>query len=393
MANRRAWTVATALAFALLAGCKRAQNEYKAPPPPEVTVTQPQKQDVTDYLVYTGRTEGVEQIEIRARVEGFVEGIHFRAGQRVMPGDLLFSIDPRPFAARLAETKAELAGVEAELELTEVTLDRAKSAFEKQAVSEIELRQNVASRDKAAAAVALAKAKLDAAMLDVEFTKARSPIPGIVSRNYVDVGALVGKGEPTLLATVIANDKIYAYFDVSENDLLQIMRDKVQQGERRGDEPPRRRVLLTFTDGGDEVVEGVLDAIDNRIDSTTGTLRCRAVFENSGSIIIPGVFVRVKVEMWRRPAVMAPEIAIGADQAGRFVLVVSEDGTVQRRSVTLGELESGSLRRIEQGLNGDEWIVVNGVQRARPGSKVAPVRAPSAGAVAPDAPPNQAAAK
>lgn len=367
---RPAALVVLAFVIALtLPGCRRAKNEYHPPPPPTVTVALPVQREVSDELIFTGMTAGVEVNEVRARVQGFVDAIHFRPGTTVMPGDLLFTIDPRPFRAKLAEARAQLAGREAELKLAEVTLERARQAAERGAVSDIELRQSQAGSEQARAAVDLAKARVDAEMLQLEFTQVRALIAGQISRNFVDVGALVGAGGATLLATIVSDEKIYAYFDINERELQRLMREHPKDPDGSG----RRPVELALSEDEGFPHRGVFDSADNQVNPDTGTIRCRAVFENEGRRIVPGMFARVRVELGSRRALLMPNIALSLDQKGAFALVVNDEGVVARRDVVAGPLY-GRLRRIDSGLNPSDWIVVNGVQRARPGEKVAPER-------------------
>ncbi len=364
--------VSFAFAFAVAAGCGGDANVYAPPPPPEVTVAHPIEQEVTQRLDFTGTVRGYESVEIRARVEGFIDQIHFAPGGDVMPGDLLFTIDPRPFKATVDQRAAEVERSKSALDLAEVTLERITRAAERDAASDLEVRERKADRDAAKAELEFSKARHDAAMLDLTFTEVRAPIAGVISRNLVDVGALVGAGEPTLLTTIVSQDRVYAYFDLSEQDLLRIRHDNRERGEedKRGRDLP---VLMAFEDEPEFMREGRIDSADNTVNPDTGTIRIRALFDNPEREIVPGMFVRLRVVFGTAPAVLVPRVALSSDQQGPYALAVDEAGMVERRPVSIG-VEEGVYRVITEGVKADDWIVVNGIQRARPGAKVTPIR-------------------
>ena len=365
-------TLAAAL---LLPGCGKQENKYVAPPPPEVTVSQPAKKEVTHYEDYTGTTSAYESVEIRARVEGYLETIKFQPGAVVNKGDILFVIDPKPFQAKLNQAKADLSTAEANFTLAKATLTRKESAFKDRAVSEVEVIQARADLEKAKAAVESAKASIETAEINLGYTSIHAPIEGMISRNMVDVGNLVGAGQATLLATIRDYDPIYAYFSISETDLLyyiDLARGKKAVGSEKGGEPT---ILLGLADESDFPHEGKVDYIDNTVDPDTGTIQIRAVFDNKDHFIVPGLFVRLRIPFEKVPdALLVPDQAVGMNQGGSFLYVVNEKNEVEFRKVEPGILE-GHLRVIDKGLEPNDWVIVNGLQRVRPGMIVKPTKA------------------
>jgi len=365
----RAAAVAVALALHACGG----GVEQMPPPPPEVTVAQPVEREISVDLEATGTVTGLETVEVRARVQGFVEKVHFRAGSIVEEGEPLFTIDPRPFRARLAQAEAELAGKEATLQLARSNLGKAKALAKNQVMAEQELDTRTAQFDQAAADVALARANVETARLDLSYTEVRAPIGGRIGRNLVDQGALVGASDPTLLATIVNDARVYAYFDVSERQMLDYLRGNPTARQVSDSAQPPQAVFLARADQEGFPYRGTIDSADNQLDPDTGTLRIRAVFDNADRSIVPGTFVRLKVPMSRERAVLVPDLAIGTDQAGRYVLVVGDDNVVERRGVEVGTLVD-RMRHVVDGVTPAQWIVVNGLQRARPGMPVAPQR-------------------
>lgn len=372
VAGRTNALLALGLVLTLAPGCAR-HEEQGPPPPPEVTVAQPVEREISVDLEATGTVTGLETVEVRARVQGFVEKIHFRAGSIVEEGELLFTIDPRPFQARLAQAEAELAGKEASLQLARSNLAKAKALAKNQVLAEQELDTRTAQYDQAVADVALARANVESARLDLGYTEVRAPIGGRIGRNLVDQGALVGASEPTLLATIVNDARVYAYFDVSERQMLDYLRGNPTARQVSDSAQPPQTVYLARADQKDYPYRGTIDSADNQLDPETGTLRIRAVFDNPDRSIVPGTFVRLKVPMSREQAVLVPDLAIGTDQAGRYVLVVGQDNVVERRGIEVGTLVD-RMRHVVEGVTPDQWIVVNGLQRARPGMPVVPQR-------------------
>lgn len=366
--------LARAMAVILLlavAGC--SENEYQAPPPQAVTVAEPTVKDVTFYADYTGYTQAQESVEVRARVEGFLESMHFEPSSVVQAGQLLFVIDPRQYLAQRDQAKGELAKCQADLELAKSTLIRKQNAYKDRAVSEVDVIQAKAEKAKAEAAIEAAKASLQTAQIDLGYTQIHAPLAGRISRNMVDIGNLVGAGEKTLLTTIVDDDPIYVYFNISENDLLTYL--KYASGDKDGSRheysaEPKAYLALALDEGYPH--EGLLDYMDNTVDTSTGTIQIRGVFPNADRAIIPGFFARVRIPLGqRRGSLLIPDVAIGADQGGSYALVVDDKNVAQYRKLKLGPLE-GELRVVLEGLSKGDRVIVNGLQRCRPGMVVAP---------------------
>jgi RND family efflux transporter MFP subunit len=364
--------------LAVLTGCPD-ENQFEPPPPPTVTVAAPAVREVTTYQDFTGRLQPTQTVELRARVRGFLQSIEFEPSQRVEAGQLLFTIDKKPFQAEVSLAEADVGIQRAALSLAELTLERAAKAHEQKAVSDIELAERTAQRDAAEAAVDAAEASLDSARIDLGYTDIKAPGPGRISRNLVDVGNLVGSGEPTLLSTIVQDDPIRAYFNISERWLL-----AYQQARERADKPREERqgarteVFLQLLDGSDYEESGFVDWAENRIDPDTGTLEARAEFPNANGLLYPGMFGRVRIPLQTSDALLVPEYALQRDLAGTFLLVVVErtdeasgekKDVVMRRDVMLGPSDAGE-RVIVSGVEADDRVIVSGLQRARPGIAV-----------------------
>lgn len=359
------------VASAMIAGCER-KRETRELPAPEVVVSLPTKKKVTEYLQFTGTTRALESVELRARVKGWLESVNFQPGQRVKKGELLFLIDPRMYQAQVDQYQAQLKGRKADLELQATNLRRATQLLASASISQLQYDVHDAKKAVAQAQVGITEADLAKAKLDLDYTRVTSPINGKVSRNYVDAGNLVGASTETLLATVVDTDSIYAYFNVSERDVLRLMKmnpPKGSSGERSWKIPAH----LALSDETDFPHVGAIDYVAPELDPNTGTLQARAVFPNKNGELLPGFFVRVRVAIDVRKALLVPALAVGTAQAGEYVLVVNKDNVVEQQLVKTGQLD-GELRVIEKGLKPDDWVVVNGIQRARPGGKVKPRR-------------------
>jgi len=357
----------------LSAGCGQ-RNAYAPPPTPQVVVANPVSRDVTTYVEYTGHTASVEAVEIRARVQGVLQSINFRPGSTVQRGDLLFVIEPELYEARAAQADANLQSARARLQAAEEQLSITQAIFTRNAGSKADLVQRTQARDEAIAALAQAQANLAAAKLDLTYTHIYAPVTGRIDRNFVDLGNLVGAGEPTLLASIVRQDPMYAYFEVSERDALDY-RQRVRAGEVGSPEGvPRFRAEMALVNETGFPHLGYIDYMSNKLNPSTGTFEVRAVFPNAEGVLLPGLFVRVRVPLARGKQLLVPDEAIGSDQGGHFVLAVDAKNTVQRRPVQTGPLAEGQ-RIVLQGLAADDVIIVNGLQRARPGVVVNPVSA------------------
>ncbi len=354
-----------------LAGCGKS-NEYAPPPPPEVTVAKPVTDDVVDYLEFTGTTRAVEAIRLRARVMGYLKSIEFADGANVAAGDLLFVIEPEPFEAALASAKANVQKAQAALKLAAADIKRTLPLIERKAVTEAELDIKEANRATAEAEVAAAKAAERQAELNLGFTQVRAPIAGRIGRHMVDVGNLI-QAEMTELATLESYDPIHAYFSVSEGDVLRLMKlYRAGEIENLRENPPP--LLLGLANEADFPHQGLLEFADLGIDPDTGTQMRRGIFANTDGQLVPGLFVRLRMPVGDPESqLLISERAIAADQRGEFVLVVNDKNEVEYRPVKLGLLVQG-LYVVKNGVESDDWVVVNGLQRARPGTKVSPQR-------------------
>jgi RND family efflux transporter MFP subunit len=348
-----------------------------APTPPEVTVATPEMRDVTLFQDFTGNTEAVEAVEIRARVQGYLESASFEPSSFVRKGQLLFTIEQEPYIAARDRAAANLASAEAGLRRAESDLDRLEEAVRTNAVSQQEVTRARAERDQASAALLEAQAALRTAELQLGYTRVESPIDGLVSRRMVDPGNLVGAGQATLLTTVRRIDPIYAYFEMNERLLARILetRDVFDQRQMREDPVP---VTMSVPET-DVRIDGRVDWIDNTVDPATGTVRVRGVFPNPGALVFPGFFVTLRLPgEIVSDAVLVQEIAVGTDLGGRYVLVVGDDNVVERRSFEPGPLQEDQTRVVLAGLQPGERYIVSGLQRARPGLPVTPREAGTA---------------
>ncbi|MDJ0884664.1 MAG: efflux RND transporter periplasmic adaptor subunit [Desulfobacterales bacterium] len=350
-----------------LSGCQQSQ-EFVEPPPPPVTVAKPLQQNVTIYREFTGTTEAIEAVEIRARVKGFLDSIHFRPADDVVQGELLFVIEQEPFKAALDRAKATLESRIADHRLAKATARRKEAALKSRAISKLEVLQSQAEVLTAEAAIDEAKADLRSAEIEYSYTEIRAPISGRIGRNLVDEGNLVGAEEQTLLTTIVRFQPMYAYFNVNERDLLRYGENRRNRGE---DWVPVFELGLANEKGYPH--RGRLDYIDNRVDETTGTITVRGVFPNVTGRMVPGLFARIRVpDPTRQEALLVPEKALGRDQRGTYVLVANSENVVEYRLLQVGAQVDGGLRIVEDGLRPEDWVIVRGIQRARPGAKVAP---------------------
>jgi RND family efflux transporter MFP subunit len=360
-----------ALAFAagalLLAGCgKSGAAQTQAPPPPVVTVAPVEQREITEWSEFTGRTEAVESVEVRPRVSGHIQEVRFQSGQLVKKGDVLFVIDPRWYQAEFDRRQAEFLQAEAHLANARRDAGRAGRLLASKAISSEQADATQSQFQEAQAAVLAAKAVLESARLDLEFTQVRAPIDGRVSRALLTAGNYVSgvAGAASLLTTIVSVDPIYVYADVDENSLL-----KFNALANKGARVP---VDLALADEEGFPRHGEIESFDNKLDPGTGTILLRAVFSNPDGRIVPGLFARIRVPMSAKyDALLVDEAAIGTDQAQKFVLAVGEKNTAEYRRITLGP-EIDGRRVVRSGLQPGEKIIVNGIQRARPGMPVTP---------------------
>lgn len=347
-------------------------GEAPPPLPPEVTVAVPEQRHVQGYVEFTGRTEAVESVEIRARVSGVLERQAFRASNIVKKGQLLFVIEPAPYIARRDGAAADVKTWEAELARAVSDLERLEQAIRTNAVSQQEVDRARADVQQAEANLLGAKASLEQAELDLSYTEVRSPITGMVSRRRVDIGNLVGSGENTLLTTVAQMEPIYAYFDVSERIILDTLQSRGESIGKRPTAEDATKAYLGLANEKGWPHEGRLDYIDNTVDVNTGTIQVRGVWPNADHALFPGLFARIRVPtVMREDALLVSERAVGTDLGGKYLLIVGGDDVVELRHVELGQLEDG-MRVILSGLEPGERYIINGIQRARPGLPVRP---------------------
>ncbi len=357
--------------FTSLAGCRQP---IEVPPaePPKVTVALPILQDVELYQEFTGRTRAVERAEIRARVQGVLEKIHFKDSDDIIVGQSLFTIEPDTYQAALRRAQADLESDQAAFQLAQANLGRGRILIEKKVITRQDYDILEAEVAQTHAEISGSQAVITAAELQLDYTNVVSPISGRINRNLVDVGNLVGASERTLLATVVRLDPIHAYFDVDEQTYLRFLNEN--GGSRRDPSQDKKRsaVFLARQYDSGYPFEGTIDFIDNEIDSNTGTILARGVFKNPDYKITPGNFVRLRLpRKVQKNAVLVREEAIGTDMQGKFVLVIDAKNIVQQRRVELGALQEG-LRVIESGLAAEDKYIVKGIQRARPGMPVRP---------------------
>jgi multidrug efflux system membrane fusion protein len=381
------------MALVALAGCGQdaPQQQQAAPPPPAVTVAFPIQRTITDFDEYVGRFVAVDEVEVRSRVSGYLDKIYFKDGQMVKEGDLLFTIDKRPFQTALDQAKANLQRAQAELAFAQGDLDRAAQLVRDKTITQQTFDQRTQVKRVAEANVAAQEAAVRQAQLDLQFTDLRAPVSGRIGDRRVSVGNLVTggtTGNTTLLATIVSTDPIRFEFTFDEASYLRYERlankgnvDEARDNiAARGGSSPVRLKLIDEKDFGHT---GRMDFIDNVIDKSTGTIRGRAVFANPAGIFTPGMFARVQIAASAPyTALLVPDSAIGSEQARKFVYIVKPDDTVAQKYVELGPLD-GNDRVIKSGLEPTDRVVVDGLMRVRPGVKVKPeMQQPPASAAA-----------
>jgi RND family efflux transporter MFP subunit len=366
-----------AIGVTVMEGCsKRAPTEVVIPPP-EVTVSNPVLREITDYYEFPGQTWAVGEVEVRARVTGYIVKVNFEDGQEIKKGDLLFEIDPRPYQAALDRARGEVARLQAVQDKAKADLARSDRLRPSGAISEDEYELHASQLAIAKASIRTAEAAVRDAELNLEYTKIVSPIDGRVSRARITEGNLVqpGTGESMILTTVVTVDPIYVYFNIDERALLKYVDRKWQTGEaahpsRIKDQNIPVEIGLAKDEG--YTFSGTLDFIDNKVDPKTGTIRARGNFDNSKQYLTPGLFVRVRIPFGKpREALLVSDRAIGTEQRQKYLLTVNKENVVEYRPVKVGSLHDG-LRVIESGIKPGERVIVNGLQRARPGITVKP---------------------
>ena len=360
----------------LLAACGESQPTAGGPPPaPAVTVAKPIERGVTEQDEYVGRFVAVDSVEVRARVSGYLDQIHFRDGQMVKQGELLFTIDKRPFQNTVAQTQGTLAQAKANLAFAEADLDRAKQLVTNRTLTEQAFDQRTQAFRAATASVAANEAAVRQAELDLEFTELRAPVAGRIGDRRVSRGNLVtggAGGTTTMLATIVSLDPIRFEFTMDEASYLRYERFSGSGKEVTGRDGGVI-VALKLLDEKTFEHRGHMDFVDNVVDRSSGTIRGRAVFSNPGAVLTPGMFGRIRVPgSPTYNALLLPDAAIGTEQIRKFVLVVGDDNAAVQKYVTLGPLSDDNLRIIKDGITANDRVIVNGLMRVRPGQKVTP---------------------
>ncbi len=371
MTRTTTFAVATSLTF-LLAACDGKPVSNAAPLPPPVTVSKPLQKPITEWDEYTGRFTAVETVEIRARVSGFIESIHFQDGQIVKQGDLLFVIDPRPYKIAVEQAKSDLERAQAKFEIASHDVDRATPLARNQTITDRELDTRKSIQRDAAGGVGSADAALKQAELNLEWTSVRAPISGRISDRRVDAGNLIvgGSTGATLLSAIVSLDPIQFVFDGSEADFIRYLR-LAAAGARPSSRDVHNPVSVRLADEKDFRHEGRMDFVDNVVNPKTGTIRGRAIFDNKDGLLTPGFFGRLRLYGGESQALLVPDSAIASDQASKIVFTVADDGTVGTKKIELGPIVEG-LRVVRSGLAPTDRVVIDGLQRARPGQKVTP---------------------
>ena len=371
---RRAAKVALALALAcFIASCGERQQQGGAPPPPTVVVAKPIKRTVFDFDEYVGRFTAINSVEVRARVSGYLDKLHFKDGQLVKQGDLLFTIDKRPFQNTLDQARANLVQAQSNVAYTEADYTRGQALVRDKTITDQTFEQRAQAFRNAKASVTANEAAVRQAELDLEFTELRAPVNGRIGDRRVSPGNLVTggtSGNTTMLATIVSIDPIYFEFTFDEASYLRYER-LAKKGEDIASRNASVQVAIKLIDESDFDHEGRMDFVDNVIERATGTIRGRAVFANPSEVFTPGMFARVRVPgSPPYEGLLVPDIAVGTEQARRYVVVVDDQDTARIKYVTLGQLTSDGLRVIKEGLGPDDRVVVNGLMQARPGTKV-----------------------
>ncbi len=337
---------------------------------PLVKVMTPEQREVTEWQEFTGRFEAVEEVAIRARVTGYLDAVHFKDGQMVNKGDLLFEIDPRPFQAALARAEADLARVQSQLKLTELEVDRGERLLTQQAIAAEEVDSRRARFQEANANVAAARAAVQTAALDLQYSKISAPVAGRISSRNIDIGNLITPDSSAMpLTTIVKTDPLHFVFDVSEAEYLQFARVAGGEAALTGESKVTAQIRLADEDNWDR--QGILDFVDNRLDENTGTLRMRVLVDNPNGLLRPGIFGRLRMAISEPyPALLIPDRALVSDQAAKVVMVVNAEGEVKATPVQPGTLLDGEMRVIRDGINKDDQIIIEGLLKARPGSSV-----------------------
>ena len=368
--NRIVPLVSLLLIASVLAGCDRKPAANSGPPAPTVTVAHPLQKSITEWDEYTGRFTPLETVEVRARVSGFIDSVHFREGQIVKKDDLLFVIDQRPYQIAVEQAKADIERAQAKLDIATEDVNRATPLLQSQTLTEREFDTRKSVQRDAAGQLASANAALKQAQLNLEWTEVRAPIAGRISDKRVDAGNLITGGQTgaTLLSVIVSIDPIHFVFDGSETDFLHYLR-LAAAGTRPSSRDAPNPVAVRLADETEFTHMGRMDFVDNAVNPKTGTIRGRAIFDNKDGFLTPGFFGRLRLFGGSHDGLLIPDSAIASDQASKIVFTVAEDGMVGTKRVELGPIIDG-LRVVRSGLAPTDRIVIDGLPRARPGQKV-----------------------
>jgi multidrug efflux system membrane fusion protein len=371
--------VLSAIFVSVLPACKKAQ--VQTPPLSTVTVAKIEERTIQDFVVFTGRTEAVESVDVRARVSGYLVETRFKDGQEVKKGDVLFVIDPRPYQADLDRAQGEFDRAQADQQLAAIEYSRSRELRSKNAVSAQDFDAKSAAYLRAQAGAASAKAALDTARLNLEFTTITSPIDGQASKAAVTPGNLITANMSDPLTVIVSTNPVYAYADIDERQLLKYIR--LQNSEKAGasdsgatpenasEEPAQTAIHLQLADEKGFPHEGFIDFADNRINTSTGTISLRGVFQDEDNLLGPGMFVRLRFPGGPKyQALLVPQESIGTDQGQKFVYIVNPDGIVEYRRVEPGALQDDGWRAVTGDLKVGESVIVEGMIKVRPGDKV-----------------------
>jgi RND family efflux transporter MFP subunit len=354
----------------LLTACGEG-NRYVAPPPPKVIVQLPLQESVAPYLEATGNAAAVNTVKLVARVQGYVQEIKYQDGALVKKGTPLFIIEPEPYKVKLEQAQAAEEGAKATLINAEAEFQRQQELQAKDVSTQANLDKARANRDTAHANVLQAQANTETAEINFGYTTVSAPFDGVVTARKVSVGELVGGDQPSQLASIVQLQPIWVWFNLSERDIQKVRANLAEHGVHIADLINKVPIEVGLQTETGYPHKGVLDYADPNVNQSTGTMQVRGIFENTDRSLLPGYFVRVRVPMRATPTLLVPEVAIGSDQGGRYVLALNADNVIEQRRVQLGQT-FGQMRAIESGLKPDERVVVAGIQDAIPGQKVDP---------------------
>jgi RND family efflux transporter MFP subunit len=376
--------IASAGLLTVLSACGE-QNRFIAPPPPKVTVQFPLQQTVTPYLEATGNAASVNNIKLVARVQGYVQEIKYQDGQAVKKGTPLFVIEPEPYKVQLEQAQAAEEGAKATLVNAEAEYTRQLELQSKDVSTQANLDKARANRDTARANVLQAQANTQSAEINLGYTTVSAPFDGVVTARKVSVGELVGGSHTSELATIVQVNPIWVWFNLSESDVQRVRKQMAERGVTVSEIINKIPVEVGLQTESGYPHKGLLDYVSPEVNQSTGTLQVRGIFENPAPVLLPGYFVRVRVPLRAEQAMLVPQVAVGSDQTGRYVLVVNADNVVDQRRVELGQTV-GEMRVVTSGLKPDDRVVVAGILDAVPGQKVDPqLQVPQSAAAEPTA--------